>query len=351
MPSTAAIVEHLLPRVRGDARGMMRLVDMIRASGDDAGAVALCHEAMALAPSDPEVQSLGRAFLAFGVPHWHAHLIQDAPRTLAYEAALKRAIKPGMRVLEIGTGTGVLAMMAARAGAGHVYTCELNPSVARAATDVVAANGFADRVTVIGKHSGQIDAEADLGGRADLLVSEIVSNDVLSEDVLPSHEDAIPRLLVPGAPVIPLAASAMVALAEHDRIERRALGQAFGFDFSAFNHLERPNFRVPVEDPRLQVRSDGAVLFGFDLSSGRYTGADRTSIELVAHGGRVNGIVQWLSLKMDSEATHDVAPGSLDYSSWAMMFHGFAKPIDTVPGQRITVHGTHNRSRLTIWAD
>ena len=44
----------------------------------------------------------------------------------AYDAALRRAIRPGCRVLEIGTGSGLLAMMAARAGAAQVVTCERN---------------------------------------------------------------------------------------------------------------------------------------------------------------------------------------------------------------------------------
>jgi type II protein arginine methyltransferase len=108
-----------------------------------------------------------------------------------------------MRVLEIGTGSGVLAMMAARAGAAEVLTREINPIVAETARANIARNGYADRVRVIDKHSDKLDVQHDLGERMDLPVSEIVGNDLLCENILPAQERAVRDLLKPGAPVIP----------------------------------------------------------------------------------------------------------------------------------------------------
>jgi SAM-dependent methyltransferase len=54
--------------------------------------------------------------------------LRDDARVSAYETAIRRAVRPGMRVLEIGCGTGLFAMMAARAGAGRVISYEQNPS-------------------------------------------------------------------------------------------------------------------------------------------------------------------------------------------------------------------------------
>ncbi|MEL7220183.1 MAG: 50S ribosomal protein L11 methyltransferase [Bacteroidota bacterium] len=44
--------------------------------------------------------------------------------------------------MDIGTGSGLLAMMAARAGAQEVVACEMNPLLAEAASQIVEQNGF-----------------------------------------------------------------------------------------------------------------------------------------------------------------------------------------------------------------
>lgn len=176
----------------------------------------------------------GRSFISGSVPQWHFSLLQDHARNAAYDAALRRAVTPTSRVLEIGTGTGLLAMMAARAGAAAVITYEVVPAIAEKAAEIVAHNGYGDRVRVIAKHSDKLDAEADMGGRADILVSEIISNNFLSEAVLPAHERAVRDLLKPGGRVIPPRGKVRIALA-HDSREPRSLTNIEGFDLSAFN--------------------------------------------------------------------------------------------------------------------
>ena len=71
----------------------------------------------------------------------------------SYGPALERAKRPGDTVFEIGTGSGIVAMMAARAGAGRVVTCEVLPVMADAAREIVELNGLSDLITVINKKS------------------------------------------------------------------------------------------------------------------------------------------------------------------------------------------------------
>ena len=58
---------------------------------------------------------------------WHYRMLNDKERNEAYDGAIKRAlqIRPGATVLDIGGGTGLLSIFAARAGADHVYCCEV----------------------------------------------------------------------------------------------------------------------------------------------------------------------------------------------------------------------------------
>ncbi|MEP7118942.1 MAG: 50S ribosomal protein L11 methyltransferase, partial [Acidobacteriota bacterium] len=259
-------LEALVARAEGNAPAMAALSSLLRTDGWKEAAAGLAARALALAPDDAEVCTIARWILSADVPSWHFAIIRDEPRNRAYEEALGRAVTPGSRVLEIGTGTGIIAMMAARAGAAHVFTCEMEPAVALAARDVIAQNGLSSRITVLSKRSTAVDL-AELGERVDLLVSETVSNDMLAEDPLPPLEDAIARLVKPGGMVIPARGRVRVALAYEARMEARRLGTISGFDLSPFNRLASPFYQVNAVSPHLEIRSEAADLFDFAFQS------------------------------------------------------------------------------------
>jgi predicted O-methyltransferase YrrM len=340
----------LLPKVEGRPIAMVHLARQLLADGDALGAVDLCRRAGAFAPGDPEVATLAADVLSTNVPSWHFHLLRDDDRNSAYDAALRRAIHPGSRVLEIGTGTGLLAMMAARAGAAEVITCEADPVVAALATEIVAANGFADRVRVIAKHSTDLDAETDLGGPVDLLVSEIFSNDAVSEGALPAIEDAWARLLTPDARVIPARALVVVALATDALGDARQAGVVDGFDLSAFNVLARPAYQLPVESKRLTLSSKSAMVFTFDFEMARRFAPTASSVSLIAEAGGPNGVAQWLVLEMDAETSYAVRPGEGVPSCWAVMFHPIEALGKVAPGDEVAVSARHDRHSLHLWA-
>lgn len=349
-PSRARLIEALLPEAEGDGAALLLVAGMMRSEGQAARAVETCEHVLALPGADAETIARARRFLSDGVPKWQFHIVRDVVRNAAYDAALRRAIKPGMRVLEIGTGTGILAMMAARAGAAEVITCEIDPAIARAAADTIAANGYADRIRVLARDALTVTA-ADLGGPMDLLVSETISNDVLGEHVLPLYEHAVRNLLRPGAQVIPARAVARVALAEDLSLDARRLGTIDGFDLSMFNRLAPPTRRIKVEDSRLEVRSNAADLFTFDLAAPDPVAPGEASVEIEATGGRVNGIVQWLVLALDAETPYEAGPGATPPCTWGLMFHALPEPIETRAGDRLRIHGAHDRFRITIWGD
>lgn len=89
-------------------------------------------------------------------PVEHSRMLHDARRTGDYIAAITAAVKPGDIVLDIGTGSGVLAVAAARAGARQVYAVEAS-DIATVAAKVFAANGVQDRVTLLPGWSRHID--------------------------------------------------------------------------------------------------------------------------------------------------------------------------------------------------
>ncbi len=91
----------------------------------------------------------------------------------------------GPIVIDIGCGTGLLALMAARAGASHVHACEQFKPLAKVAQRVVQANDMEALVTVHMKCSShlQVGEGLDLPCKADMLVSEILDSCLLGEGV------------------------------------------------------------------------------------------------------------------------------------------------------------------------
>jgi ribosomal protein L11 methyltransferase len=89
--------------------------------------------------------------------------------------ALESAVRPGDRVLDVGTGSAILAIAAARLGAGEVLAVESDPDALENAEDNLRRNGVADQVELL---HGVVDDEflALLGpARFDLIVANVLS--------------------------------------------------------------------------------------------------------------------------------------------------------------------------------
>ncbi|MES2931171.1 MAG: 50S ribosomal protein L11 methyltransferase [Patescibacteria group bacterium] len=75
--------------------------------------------------------------------------LTDKKRTDKFQTVIDRVVKPGDVVLDSGTGSGVLALMAARAGAKKVFAIEYDPYIAKLAAQSVLLNGFSDVVDIV----------------------------------------------------------------------------------------------------------------------------------------------------------------------------------------------------------
>jgi len=150
-----------------------------------------------LAPPGTQPRARTRGYVK---PSIHIAMLDDDARTTKFCAALRATVTSSSVVVDIGTGTGVLATCAALAGAKRVYAIE-STGIADVAERMFAANGIAERTEMIRERSTQ----ATLPERGDVLVTEMIGNDPLDEHLLEVVADAQRRLLVPGARIIPSA--------------------------------------------------------------------------------------------------------------------------------------------------
>ena len=147
----------------------------------------------------------------------HRTMIRDHVRTEAFRLAIAAVVRPGDVVLDVGAGSGILSVFAARAGAARVYAVE-QTSIAVLAQEIVSANGVGDIVRVI--ESDAFDLE--LPERVDVIVSEWLGGFGIDEGMLPPVIAARDRWLKPAGAMIPKAVTAWTALV-HDRFLQEML--------------------------------------------------------------------------------------------------------------------------------
>jgi len=128
----------------------------------------------------------------------HIAMLHDRRRTQAFVEAIRQVVRPGDVVADLGTGTGVLAVAAAQAGARKVYAIEAG-AVGRKAAVLFEENGLAGRIVLVPGWSTQIS----LPEPVDVLVGELLGNDPFGEDILNVFRDGVRRLLKPGGKVLP----------------------------------------------------------------------------------------------------------------------------------------------------
>lgn len=310
------------------------------------------RRALALQPDNLHLQHQVRRLGSAAVPFWHIPMMNDAPRNDAFEAAIRAALEqagPQARVLDIGAGSGLLSLMAARAGAQRVVACEMEPMIAEMAQRIVATNGYADRITVHAKPSTELAIGAELDRPADILVSEILSSDLLTEKVLDTFEDAHRRLLAPDAIVVPRAASAVGCLVASETLAEYAhVGEVSGFDLSAFTAFAPQRLPIHGTMTGWQRLSDDVELVRLDLTRHKH---DATLARLpipVTASGRAIGIVQWMHIDLWPGVTFDNHPQGYSDGGWLQILHSFPEPIDVVAGETLDIAVGHDRITLIL---
>ena len=282
-------------------------------------------------------------------PVEHGRMLHDDRRTGDYLAAVAAAVRPGDVVLDIGTGSGVLAVAAARAGARRVYAVE-GSDIAEVAERVFAANGVTDTVTLLPGWSRQIE----LPEPADLLVAELIGNEPLEEEILETTLDARRRLLKPDARLVPhrLTLLARPLRLPDGEARQRAIGRAaverwrglYEMEFQPLLDAALPGpVNMPTEAEVVAAWppvGPAAVLHEVDLAT--FTDASvRASADLaVDEPGTVNAVAVTFKAALHGAIEHTLDPWTWPTSSWATSVWVLPEPLETGEGTALRVRYT-----------
>lgn len=346
-----ALAPGVLPLVQAIAatdnlpERLAKMALLMRERALERDARLLARAAIALAPEDYRIRVMTDWLVRREAPLWHFGIVHDNLRNEAYARALEHFVKPGMTVFEIGTGTGILAMLAARAGARHVYTCERRADVAAAARAIIERNGLADHITVIAKDAQLVELGRDIPERADLFVAEIVDDTLLGEQVLPLTELARARFLQPGAILLPRAISTIGYLVSgRGHRERYRMGEVLGFDLSLFNRFSPPEIGLPKGGDNVEPLSAPMELASFDLMQDAPKESRRTVTLMATQSGMVEGVMRWLRLDFGEGIIFENRPPQT--SSWSPILHVLPHPRFVRAGQSVSMEVSHTRDRL-----
>jgi len=246
----------------------------------------------------------------------HRDMIGDTARTDAYRDALEKnpTLIQGKNVLDIGCGTGILSMFAARGGASAVVGVDGAKHIAEVAKANVKHNGFSDRIQIV--YGKLEDIEGDIPGAPfDVLVSEWMGYGLLFESMLDTVLVARDRFLKPGGAVLPDIATIHIAGFDRKATDFPFWEDVYGFEMpeikkQLFDGAMKTAVVTHVEGSRLTT--SGAQVCELDLATCSIADTEfTTEFSLSAKDGRVgeetHGIVLWFDTEFSKRFCADLA--------------------------------------------
>ncbi|KAJ0412776.1 hypothetical protein ATCC90586_002406 [Pythium insidiosum] len=173
----------------------------------------------------------------FGI---HEEMLKDTVRTKAYMNAImqsKHLFKDKI-VLDVGCGTGILSMFAAKAGAKHVYGVDCSGILVQA-REIVKTNGFESKITLLQGKMEELTLPVD---KVDIIISEWMGYFLLYESMLDTVIYARDKYLVEGGLMFPDHAVLYIGAIEDGEYRAEKLDfwdNVYGFDMSCIKAIAK----------------------------------------------------------------------------------------------------------------
>jgi SAM-dependent methyltransferase len=282
------------------------------------------------------------------VIEYQRSILADTVRNEALARAIKAVVKPGDTVVDLGSGTGFLAMLARRYGAERCYLIENDPDLARLSTEVLKRNRMTG-CTVVHAHSSEVTGLP----KADVVVSETLGNFAYEESIIEGMKDAR-RFLKPRGRVIPRGVDQWVVPVVTDRLWREVSSwDRVGMDLDFTPARLRSLNNMYVKDVRVSdLMADGIVAQTWDrvdLSKPDNQSVRRGTVEWpIPKSATVYGFALWWVCTLADGIELSTSPKA-PATHWKQIYLPVEEPLTLEAGEQLQVGITSDtRPRVKI---
>jgi protein arginine N-methyltransferase 1 len=264
----------------------------------------------------------------------YGSMVLDRVRVDAYAQALRKTVREGSIVVEIGAGPGIFAVLACQLGASRVYAIE--PSeIIQVAREIVCANGCADKIEFFEKFSYCVT----LPTRADVILSDLRGVLPFLERHIPAILDARRRFLAPTGTLIPRKDTLWAAIVEApkpygdfvDHWAHNPLGQ----DLGAARRLAVNNVQKVRVSPN-QLLTTQQLWTTLDYGSVENPDVLGSLDWRAKRAGTGHGILVWFDAELAEGIGFSNAPSAPE-TIYGSLFFPWTQPVSLAPSQAISV--------------
>lgn len=258
------------------------------------------------------------------------NMLQDEVRNRAFKEAIFRNVKKGDVVIDLGTGTGILAIWAAQAGARKVYAIE-ETDVADVAEAVIKDNGFQDIITVLKANS----SEVTLPEPADVLIAEVVGHFLFEEGIVEAIAGVRDSLLKPRARIIPTGARAFLGPVELS-CDFNEISYWDSWESPKLSAIRRSaaNSAYVETVSRQNMLGEPAELFNIDFKMSKSNLLRARASFKCQRSGRLDGFAGWFELDLDDDVLLSTSPNS-ELTHWQQCVFPLEQPFHIQQGGQV----------------
>jgi type I protein arginine methyltransferase len=264
----------------------------------------------------------------------YGNMITDTGRMEAFHQALQQTVTPDSIVVDIGSGTGILALLACQCGARRVYAIEPG-DVIQVGWELAAANGYAQRIEFIQALSTQVT----LPEPADVIVSDLRGTLSFFQHIIPAAMDARRRFLAPGGRLIPQRDILWAAVLEAPELYQSLLapwnGDFCGLNLSLGWRLAANSYqKAEVKPEQLLVVPRFWATLDFATVESPDVAADIAWT--VTRPGIGHGLLLWFDCILAPGIGFSNAPGEPDHV-YGRTFFPWLEPVPLISGETVSV--------------